>query len=164
MKGDELSPFPISSKEYHMLKLLMICTGNICRSPIAEGLAPIIGKEMGLTVESLSAGTLGLRDRPADPKSVKVCSEINVDISSHRSQAITQELVDWSTYILVMERRHASHLRKHFQNVDDKIMELGTFSGRSSVPDPIGGWTYKFRGCRKQIDKALRNFLIQVPK
>ena len=147
-----------------MLKLLMICTGNICRSPIAEGLAPVIGKEMGLKVESLSAGTLGLKERPADPKSVKVCSEINIDISNHRSQGITQELVDWATYILVMERRHASHLRKHFHNVDDKIMELGTFSGRSSVPDPIGGWTYKFRGCRKQIDKALRNFLTQVPK
>ena len=147
-----------------MLNLLMICTGNICRSPIAEGLAPIIGSELGLTVYTKSAGTLGLRDRPADPKSVKVCSEVNVDISNHRSQAITQELVDWATYILVMERRHASHLRKHYAQVDDKIMELGTFSGQSSVPDPIGGWTYKFRGCRKQIDKALRNFLRQIPK
>ena len=147
-----------------MLRLLMICTGNICRSPIAEGLAPIIGKEMGLTVESLSAGTLGLVDRPADPKSVKVCSEIHIDISKHKSQPITQELVDWATYILVMERKHASHLRKRYNGVDDKIMELGTFSGRSSVPDPIGGWTYKFRGCRKQIDKALRNFLRQIPR
>ena len=147
-----------------MLNLLMICTGNICRSPIAEGLAPVIGKELGLTVESLSAGTLGLKERPADPKSVKVCAEINIDISNHRSQGITQDLVDWATYILVMERKHASHLRKLYQGVDDKIMELGTFSGRSSVPDPIGGWTYKFRGCRKQIEKALRNFLKQIPK
>lgn len=146
------------------MNLLMICTGNICRSPIAEGLAPVIGKEFGLTVYTKSAGTLGLRDRPADPKSVKVCAEVKVDISNHKSQAITQDLVDWSTYILVMERRHASHLRKHFVGVDDKVMELGTFSGRSSVPDPIGGWTYKFRGCRKQIDKALRNFLQQLPR
>ena len=146
------------------MNLLMICTGNICRSPIAEGLAPIIGKEFGLTVYTKSAGTLGLRDRPADPKSVKVCAEVKVDISNHKSQGITQELVDWATYILVMERRHATHLRKHFTRVDDKVMELGTFSGRSSVPDPIGGWTYKFRGCRKQIDKALRNFLQQLPR
>ena len=146
-----------------MINLLMICTGNICRSPIAEGLAPSIGRELGLKVDSKSAGTLGLQERPADPKSVKVCAEIKIDISSHKSQGITQELVDWSTYILVMERRHASHLRKHFQNVDDKIMELGTFCGQSSIPDPIGGWTYKFRRCRKQIDKALRNFLRQLP-
>lgn len=147
-----------------MINLLMICTGNICRSPIAEGLAPVIGRELGLTVHTKSAGTLGLRERPADPKSVKVCAEVNVDISSHKSQGITQELVDWATYILVMERRHASHLRKHYVRVEDKIIELGTFSGRSSVPDPIGGWTYKFRGCRKQIDKALRRFLEQLPQ
>lgn len=147
-----------------MVNLLMICTGNICRSPIAEGLAPMIGRELGLTVHTKSAGTLGLRERPADPKSVKVCAEVNVDISSHQSQGITQELVDWATYILVMERRHASHLRKHYVHVEDKVIELGTFSGRSSVPDPIGGWTYKFRGCRKQIDKALRRFLEQLPR
>ena len=93
-----------------MLNLLMICTGNICRSPIAEGLAPVIGSEMGLTVQTKSAGTLGLRELPADPKSVKVCSEINIDISTHRSQGITQELVDWATYILVMEKTRRGEL------------------------------------------------------
>ena len=113
IKGALGVPFSITHREgEQMLNLLMICTGNICRSPIAEGLAPIIGNELGLTVHTKSVGTLGLRERPADPKSVKVCSEVNVDISSHRSQGITQELVDWATYILVMERRHASHLEK----------------------------------------------------
>jgi protein-tyrosine-phosphatase len=147
-----------------MTNLLMICTGNICRSPIAEGLAPIIGTELGLTIQTKSAGTLGLVNRPADPKSVKVCKEINIDISKHKSQPITQELVDWATYILVMERRHARHLRERYQGVDDKVMELGTFSGLSSIKDPIGGWTYKFRGCRKQIDKGLRKFIAQLPR
>ena len=99
-----------------------------------------------------------------DPKSVKVCKEIHVDISMHICQPLTTELVSWAEYILVMERKHASHIREHFPNVQDAILELGTFGGLTEVPDPIGGWTFQFRRCRKQIDKCLVNFLQQLAR
>lgn len=144
------------------MNLLFVCTGNICRSPIAEGIAPVKGGSLGLTIDAKSAGTLGLQNKVADPKSVKVCKEIGIDISSHRSQGLTNELIEWSTYILVMERRHARHLRHHFPESQNKILELGTFGGLAEVPDPIGGWIFKFRKCRRQIDKCLQNFLEQI--
>ena len=144
------------------MNLLFVCTGNICRSPIAEGLAPVKGSALGLTIHAKSAGTLGLQNRNADPKSVKVCKEIGVDIVQHRSQGLSNELVDWATYILVMERRHARHVRQHFPNAGNKILELGSFGGMAEVPDPIGGWIFKFRKCRKQIDRCLTSFLTQI--
>lgn len=147
-----------------MTNLLMICTGNICRSPIAEGFATVLGLEYGCQIQSKSASTLGLLNRPADPKSVKVCKEIGIDISQHKSQPITQELVDWADYILVMERKHAQHVRMGYENVDDKVLELGSFGGLTSIKDPIGGWTYRFRSCRKEIERSLRNFIQQMPK
>ena len=145
-----------------MTNLLMICTGNICRSPIAEGLAPVLGHSMNLQVHAKSAGTLGLINRAADPKSVQVCQDINLDISQHRSQPITQELIDWATYILVMERRHARHVRQHYENADDKTLELGMFCGRPSIPDPIGQNLREFKKCREQIERGLKSFLSQL--
>ena len=147
-----------------MINLLFICSGNICRSPIAEGIAPKIAAELGLSVQALSAGTLGIRERPADPHSVSVCKEVKVDISSHKSQEITNELVNWATYILVMERRHASHVREHFPFAEDKILELGMFGSVTHIPDPIGSWKFRFRGTRNQIDKCLRGFYKQLPR
>ncbi len=145
-----------------MTNLLMICTGNICRSPIAEGLAPVIGRSMNVDIQAKSAGTLGLVNRAADVKSVQVCQDINLDISQHRSQPITQELIEWATYILVMERKHARHVRHHYDNADDKILELGMFCGRPSIPDPIGKKLRDFKICRDQIDRGLKSFVSQL--
>ena len=61
-----------------------------------------------------------------------------------------------------MERKHARHLRQHFPSDQDKVLELGTFGGLTEIPDPIGGWTFQFRKCRKQIDKCLTNFIQQL--
>ena len=150
---------------YIMTKLLFICTGNICRSPIAEGLAPMIGAKHGHIVEAKSASTLGLRNKPADPHSVAVCKSIGIDISGHRSQAITMELVNWADYILVMERKHASHMYKHFPKASqDKVLELGSFASMVKIPDPIGSWRFTFRKTRKQIIKGLESFFQKLPK
>ena len=84
------------------------------------------------------------------------------DISDHICQPLSAELVSWANYILVMERKHARHLRQHFPSDQDKVLELGTFGGLTEIPDPIGGWTFQFRKCRKQIDKCLTNFIQQL--
>jgi protein arginine phosphatase len=145
-------------------KLLFICTGNICRSPIAEGLAPSIGTQYDHIIEAQSAGTLGLINRPADPKSIEVVKELKLDISEHRSQEITDELISWADYILVMERKHAAHVRKHFPAASDKVLELSSFGSLAEIADPIGRWKFTFRKIRKQIEKCLHSFLRQLPK
>ena len=144
-------------------KLLFICSGNICRSPIAEGLAPILGEKAGHTVEALSAGTLGLINRPADPKAIEVSAEVGVDISKHKSQPITAELLDWADYVLVMERKHGSYIRSYFPEMEEKILEISTFGGMPKIPDPIGTWKFTFRKRRKELEKCLTSFFQQLP-
>jgi len=141
------------------MKLLMVCSGNICRSPLAEVMSVAIGSELGIPVVARSAGTLGLKRRPADPKSVKVAREIGLDLSGHRSQAITPELLDWADFVLVMELSHGAHLRMHFDPKEDRIMPLGPLIGKPDIPDPIGRWTFHFRRMRKQVDASLRAIL-----
>ena len=144
------------------MKLLMVCSGNICRSPMAEILAPMLGDRMGVDVRAKSAGTLGLVDRPADAKSVAVCRELGLDLRAHRSQPLTEDLVAWADRILVMELTHAGHVREFFPSGADKVLQLGPFAGLAEIPDPIGGWTFQFRRCRDQIQRGLEEFLRRV--
>ena len=146
-------------------KLLFICTGNICRSPIAEVLAPVIGAKHGHMVQAKSASTLGLKNKPADPHSITVCRWEGIDLSQHRSQPITKELVEWADYILVMDRKHAAHMYHKFpKSSQDKVLELGTFASMSTIPDPVGSWIYVFWQTKKRIIKSLEGFFKRLPK
>ena len=129
---------------------------------MAEGLARTIALEYGLSVEVQSAGTMRLRNRPADPHSVAVLHELGIDISRHKSQGVSVELVDWANYILVMEMRHAHKMRMEFSNIENKLMMLGPFGGRQDISDPIGGWKFQFRWCRNKIDRSIRSFFDQL--
>lgn len=144
-------------------KLLFICTGNICRSPMAEALARSIGQSQGKTVNARSASTLGLTNRPAHRHSVKVMRWNSINITEHRSQPITKTLIDWADFILVMERKHATHVREHFPEASEKTLELGTFGGYAQIDDPIGKWVWAFRGCRNNISSCLSRFIQQLP-
>lgn len=142
--------------------LLFVCTGNICRSPMAEGIARKDARELGLDVEVQSASAMGLDGRPADPKAVAVCAEIGVDLSNHSAQPVTPEVMTWADHVLVMELRHAHDLRERFPEHDAKIALLGTFGGAMEIADPIGGWKWTFRRIRRQIGSATRSFLLRL--
>ena len=106
-----------------------------------------------------------MEEYPADPKAVAVCGEIGVNIDSHRSQGVTNELVDWADYILVMELRHAQYVREYHPQVGEtKVLMLGTFGGQYEIPDPVGGWKFQFRRSRKQIERCISGFLGRVDR
>ena len=113
-------------------------------------------------VEVLSAGTLQLFNQPASPHAVTVCKEIGVDISSHRSQGVTQELVSWADHILVMEFAHAHYIREHFEHLD-KVILFGHMGGVMEVPDPIGSWKSSYRKNRKLLQRCVESFVDRMP-
>ena len=144
--------------------LLFICTGNICRSPMAEGLARHYGQRRGIPVEVSSGSTLGLVDRPAHKHAIRVMSEIGMDISDHRSQPITEEMIEAADHVLVMEIQHAAKLRVRFPVADTKLMLLGTFGGTVEIADPLGGWRRKFRKSRDEIRDCVETFIDRLPQ
>ena len=83
--------------------LLTVCIGNICRSPIAEGLFRHYAEENGLDMQVSSAGLGALVNHPADPFSVELMDEIGIDITQHRARQITPQIVAESELIITME-------------------------------------------------------------
>lgn len=144
-------------------RVLAVCTANICRSPMAEVLLVAEGRRQRRPIEARSGGVLGFIGRPADPKSVKAVSEIGLDLSAHQSRGISAEDVAWSEYILVMELRHQMELHRRFPESEGKVLLLGTFGGQHEIGDPVGGWIFKFRRSRDEIQRCVRRFVEGMP-
>ena len=130
---------------------------------MAEGYARAYGARRGQLIESRSGGVLGIMDKPADPLAVRVMNEIDIDIEGHRSGGVNSELMAWADYVLVMELHHASKLRERFPDHEDKILVLANFGGMMEVSDPIGGWRWRFRRCRRDIIKCIDGFFDSIP-
>lgn len=130
---------------------------------MAEGWARQYAAERGWPVETRSGGIMGLKDHPADPLAVKVMGEAKVDLSTHRSGGVDEEMMAWADHVMVMEMRHATTLRHRFPQYEHKIMLLGHFGGLVEVPDPIGGWRWRFRSSREQIRRCVVGFMDQLP-
>jgi len=143
--------------------IFFVCTANICRSPMAEGLLREMAVKRQLNIAVKSGGTMGLKDKPAAKNAIKVMSEISIDISSHKCAGVGREDVEWADHILVMEGRHASKLRKRFPEADLKILILANFGGMIEIDDPVGGWKRRFRRCRNEIQKCIEGFVRQLP-
>jgi len=130
---------------------------------MAEVLAADYAARRGRDFEVQSAGTLGIEDAPADPNAVAVCAELGLDLSGHRSQGMSRELVEWADYVLVMQFHHAATLRDRFPEIGDKLLMLGTLGGTLEIEDPLGGYKLRFRHSRDQIRRCVEVFIDRLP-
>jgi len=146
------------------VRVLVVCTANICRSPMAEGLVRVGAAARGRAVELRSGGILGIEGRPADPLAVRVMGEVGVDISAHRSKGISDDDLVWADHILVMELQHQAALRERLPAAEGKILQLGPLGGSTEVPDPVGGWRWRFRRSRDLLRRCVDGFFDLLPE
>ncbi|HUX46922.1 MAG TPA: low molecular weight protein arginine phosphatase [Desulfosporosinus sp.] len=135
------------------LKLLFICTGNTCRSPMAEGLA----REMfGDSVEIGSAGMEACVGESASTHALEVLKELNVDISKHRSRRIRAELMADADWIIPMTQAQEEALKRFFPQYDHKIRYLGDWGDQKrDVLDPWSGILDVYRQTAHEIGELL---------
>jgi protein arginine phosphatase len=122
--------------------VLLVCTGNICRSPLAEALLVRALKDRtmnGVTVGS--AGTGAWDGAPASEGAYLVGLERGLDLSGHRARLLTRELVDSADLILTMARHHRARVDE--LGGEGRVFVLGEYAGRegdeAEVSDPFGG-------------------------
>jgi protein-tyrosine phosphatase len=140
--------------------ILFVCTGNICRSPFAQGLFTKIAAQRGLKgVEADSAGLLALPNNIASHLAQMVAAEHGVNLAEHKAKSVSKDLVAWSDLILVMEKSHEEALLGAFPEGAGKVLLLRHFarhgSRRRGVPDPYGLQYDAYRFCFLDIQDAV---------
>ncbi len=133
-------------------KILVVCVGNICRSPIGERL---LKRELGASVEVSSAGLGALAGKPADPNSILVSSERDLDLSGHVARQISNNDLQWADLILVMEQEHIAHITKMAPQVRGKTKLLGNWLDGQEIPDPYRKSKEAFEYCYNLIEKSV---------
>ncbi len=143
--------------------ILFICTGNICRSPMAEGLFREMTRTRGdITVSS--AGVGAVRGQPPSTHAVTVLRPLGIDISRIRSRPLTGALVEEATVIFAMTRGHLDMILTFFPEAAEKTYLLSEFQPdthvrTTDIPDPIGGSLETYAACRNRIQAALPSVL-----
>jgi protein-tyrosine-phosphatase len=144
------------------VNLLFVCTGNICRSPLAEAIAQqeLNRRERSDVIVS-SAGTGAWDGAPASEGAYLVGLEHGLDLSAHRARLLTRELVGEANLILTMARHHRA--RVHELGGDGRTFVLGEYAGRTGdeaeVSDPFGGDLEIYRATFAQLDGLVREVL-----
>lgn len=116
--------------------MLIVCVGNICRSPTAEYLLKkqLLEKGSSITVES--AGIAALVDKPASLTAVTLATEFGVDMTPHRARQLTPELIRSHDLILVMEQGHIKVVEAMAPQARGKVHLLGRWHHNIEIPDP----------------------------
>jgi len=131
--------------------ILFLCTGNACRSPMAEGILKRLMKSRDVVIRS--AGTHAIEGLPPSENSVAVMKENGIDISRHKARSLTKKMLKESDLVLAMAPEHVDYIRTFFPRYFDKVYLLKKFGRENryiedeAIHDPIGGDESVYREC-----------------
>ena len=140
--------------------VLFVCTGNTCRSPMAEGLFRKAVEARG-DFEVRSAGVAAYPGDTPNPETVKLLGSRGISLDGFRSQPVSQELIEQATHVFAMTSGHLEALENLFPDYTDKFYlacEFVALPGRgvaSDVPDPIGMGRKAYEETAKTLDLAI---------
>jgi protein-tyrosine-phosphatase len=150
-------------------RILFVCTGNTCRSPLAEALCTkLLAERLGCAPEALpergyEIGSAGLAAYPGNPASVEavdVARELGADLSRHQSRPLTAALLLQADHLIAMTRSHLDALTIY--NVPGGATPRLLSAEAADIPDPIGGSADIYRDCARQILHHLEALLPQL--
>ena len=144
--------------------ILFVCTGNTCRSPLAEGFLKKLLEEHSFGgVEIGSAGLAALPGSPASSHAVKVALESSVSLDEHKARLVNGELITEADLIIVMEPGHGRQLLDRYPLASDKIYLLRHFARYGSrergITDPYGINLDAYRFCFEDIKECVESLL-----
>lgn len=146
------------------LRIMFVCSGNICRSPMAKAIAERLLEERGIPSVVISAGTLGLVGREPAVEARKALGEIDLELSGERSQGVSPAMAEHADFLPVMEPEHASYLRDRVPDADQKIVRLWEYADgvEMGIADPVGDDLDAFREIRDLLYQSIDNWLDEL--
>jgi protein-tyrosine phosphatase len=144
-------------------EILMVCTGNICRSPMAEGLLRhLLPQEVKTQVSVRSAGTQGLHGHQAAEFALQAMTQWGIDISAHRARLLTRDLVRQADLILAMEQAHLEVVRgmSLFGKPNARLLTyFGPYNLEPEIADPYGYPLTAYEECLKIMHPCINGLI-----
>jgi protein-tyrosine phosphatase len=142
-----------------MKSILVVCIGNICRSPMAEGM--LADALPGTQVRS--AGLGALIGMPADPTAVHLMQERGIDISAHRAAQLNRQMCLDSEIVLVMDAAQRQQVEKLYPQARGRVFKVGEYT-KQDIPDPYQKPETAFRESLSLIDEGVREWLRRIQR
>lgn len=146
------------------MNILFVCTGNTCRSPMAEGLLRHMAEQEKVNIQVQSAGIAAFRGSPASTHTLSILKNKGISMQ-HQSQPVTDELLHWADLILTMTGSHKQVLSQQYPHALDKVFTLKEFTevgGSLDIADPYGGVLRDYQVTEKELEEVLRIVLNKV--
>ena len=146
-----------------MKTILFVCTGNVCRSPMAEGILRHAVQGRG-HYRVMSAGLGAIEGQPPSPYAVQAVRELGIDISGQRSRMLTPALLDQADFIFGMTHNHIDTVMLLYPQAAEKTFLLREFDEtldlfEKDISDPIGGSYEVYVNCRDQIEQGIASLM-----
>lgn len=134
------------------MKICFVCTGNTCRSPMAEGFMRYYLEKYKLEIEIMSRGIMVNEASPANLQAIEAMTIYDNDISTHRAKRLKQDEIDDDMIILVMTDSHLEYIKKHYIVKENQLYTLAGFVGEhEDIVDPFGMDQPNYNQCAEDI-------------
>ncbi|MCW2257098.1 protein-tyrosine phosphatase [Providencia alcalifaciens] len=131
--------------------ILVVCMGNICRSPTGERLLQVHYPNKKIH----SAGIIAKNDMPAYDSAIRIAQNHNLSLENHQSRRLTSELSKEADLILVMENSHIDKIHRQFPETRGKVMLFGQWLNKTEIPDPHKRSDEMFEHVYQLMEKAV---------